>query len=151
MPPETPADPGLDPDDLATTLRVLAQLHELDQEHPDYVTVRRATSHMFKASKQARRRALRQEVLDADGAWVRLRNWGTPETSPSLVVQRGLPAELERRLEGSVLEEGAPQWQVGWPQPGCVRVPVRAGDELMGELGVFRQSSWNFFACDCCG
>ena len=68
MPPETPASPGLDPDDLAATLRVLAQLHEFDREHPDYIAVRQATSHMFKASKVARRRELRQQVQDADRA-----------------------------------------------------------------------------------
>ncbi|WP_348787196.1 SDR family NAD(P)-dependent oxidoreductase [Leifsonia sp. NPDC080035] len=83
MPPETPADtpvaPGLDPDDLATTLRVLAQLHELDNDHPDFVRVRRATGHMFKAVKQARRRELRDAVLEADRAVVAATATGAPD------------------------------------------------------------------------
>ncbi|MGO4299619.1 SDR family NAD(P)-dependent oxidoreductase [Leifsonia sp. RAF41] len=79
MPPETPAPSGLDPDDLAATLRVLAQLHELDREHPDYVTVRQATSHMFKASKVARRRELRQRVQDADRAVIAATATGAPD------------------------------------------------------------------------
>ncbi|MFP3464786.1 SDR family NAD(P)-dependent oxidoreductase [Leifsonia sp. SIMBA_070] len=79
MPPESPADPGLDPDDLAVTLRVLQQLHELDQEHPDYVTVRRATAHMFKASKQARKRELRRQVAEADRAVIAATATGAPD------------------------------------------------------------------------
>ena len=46
---------GLDPDDLETTLRVLAQLDTMDDDHPHFVAVRRATAKMFKAAKQARR------------------------------------------------------------------------------------------------
>ena len=68
MPDETP--PAIDPDDLAATLRVLAQLHAVDREHPDFLAVRRATGHMFKAVKQARRRELREEVAAADRAVV---------------------------------------------------------------------------------
>ncbi len=79
MPPETPTAPGLDPDELATTLRVLAQLHELDKEHPDYVTVRQATSHMFKAVKQARRRELREQELAADRAVIAATATGAPD------------------------------------------------------------------------
>jgi len=79
VPPETPAAPGLDPDELATTLRVLERLHELDKDHPDYVTVRRATSHMFKASKQARRRELRAQELAADRAVIAATATGAPD------------------------------------------------------------------------
>ncbi|MDR6614223.1 SDR family NAD(P)-dependent oxidoreductase [Leifsonia sp. 1010] len=79
MPPETPASSGLDPDELAVTLRVLGQLHELDQEHPDYVTVRRATAHMFKASKQARKRELRAQVQAADRAVIAATATGAPD------------------------------------------------------------------------
>ena len=83
MPPETPLDTpasaGIHPDDLATTLRVLAQLHELDREHPDFVSVRRATGHMFKAVKQARRRELRDAVLEADRAVVAATATGAPD------------------------------------------------------------------------
>jgi len=79
VPPESPAAPGLDPDDLAATLRVLAQLHELDKEHPDYVAVRRATAHMFKASKVARRRELREQVQEADRAVIAATATGAPD------------------------------------------------------------------------
>ncbi|WP_431220740.1 SDR family NAD(P)-dependent oxidoreductase [Leifsonia xyli] len=79
MPPETPAPTGLDPDDLAATLRVLAQLHELDNEHPDFVAVRQATGHMFKAVKQERRRTLREQVAAADRAVIAATATGAPD------------------------------------------------------------------------
>ncbi|MET0843039.1 MAG: SDR family NAD(P)-dependent oxidoreductase [Mycetocola sp.] len=59
---------GIDPTDLETTLRVLASMNTLDEEHPDYVTVRRATAAMFKAVKRTRRRELRDEIANADKA-----------------------------------------------------------------------------------
>lgn len=83
MPPESstdgPAGSGISPDDLATTLRVLGALHELDNEHPDFVAVRRATGHMFKAVKQARRRQLREEELAADRAVIAATATGAPD------------------------------------------------------------------------
>ena len=69
---------GIDPEDLATTLRVLASLHLVNPHHPDYVAVRRATSHMFKAAKQARRRELRAEVIEADQAVIAATATGAP-------------------------------------------------------------------------
>ena len=59
---------GLDPADLATTLRVLSALHEIDQDHPDFITVRRATAAMFKAAKRVRRREIRDAIAEADRA-----------------------------------------------------------------------------------
>ncbi|NUU05708.1 SDR family NAD(P)-dependent oxidoreductase [Leifsonia sp. C5G2] len=79
MPPETPAASGIDPDDLAATLRVLERLHELEHDHPDFVAVRRATGHMFKAVKQERRRTLRQQVQDADKAVIAATATGAPD------------------------------------------------------------------------
>ena len=58
--------PGIDPEKLATALEVLAQLNELDEEHPDFLTVRRATAQMFKSVKKARRLELRAQVAEAD-------------------------------------------------------------------------------------
>ncbi|HEX4442294.1 MAG TPA: SDR family NAD(P)-dependent oxidoreductase [Galbitalea sp.] len=57
---------GIDPQKLAVTLEVLGILQELDEEHPDFLTVRRATAQMFKAVKKARRLELRAQVAEAD-------------------------------------------------------------------------------------
>ena len=52
--------PGVDPDDLATTLRVLDMLHELPPGHPDIQRVKRATGTMYNRVRKARRREARQ-------------------------------------------------------------------------------------------
>jgi NAD(P)-dependent dehydrogenase (short-subunit alcohol dehydrogenase family) len=70
---------GLDPDDLETTLRVLAQLSEIDNEHPDFITVRQATAKMFKAVKTERRRQVRDEIAAADRAVVAATATGAPD------------------------------------------------------------------------
>lgn len=70
---------GIDPDDLATTLRVLGALHGVDREHPDFIAVRQATSAMFKDVKRARRLELRAAVQEADKAVVALTATGAPD------------------------------------------------------------------------
>ena len=66
----SPADPtgGIDPRDLEVTLRVLSSLNELDEEHPDFITVRQATARMFKSVKQNRRLEKRAAIAEADRA-----------------------------------------------------------------------------------
>ncbi len=70
---------GIDPDDLATTLRVLGSLHEVGEDHPDFVAVRHATSRMVKAVKQTRRREKRAAIAEADGAVVAATATGAPD------------------------------------------------------------------------
>jgi NAD(P)-dependent dehydrogenase (short-subunit alcohol dehydrogenase family) len=70
---------AIDPADLETTLRVLAELERLDEEHPDFVSVRRATAKMFKAVKRVRRRQIRDAVAAADRAVVQSTATGAPD------------------------------------------------------------------------
>ncbi|MCA1942339.1 MAG: SDR family NAD(P)-dependent oxidoreductase [Yonghaparkia sp.] len=75
-----PSDhPAIDPDDLAATLRVLSTLHELDHEHPDFIAVRHATAHMFRAVKVHRRMTKRAEVRAADTAVIEATATGSPD------------------------------------------------------------------------
>ncbi|EON22509.1 MULTISPECIES: SDR family NAD(P)-dependent oxidoreductase [Nocardioides] len=74
----SPHDAGLDPEDLAATLRVLQQLHTLPPEHPDHVTVKRAASHMYKAIKAERKLTKRAEELAHDRAVTELTATGSP-------------------------------------------------------------------------
>jgi NAD(P)-dependent dehydrogenase (short-subunit alcohol dehydrogenase family) len=69
----------LDPDDLEATLRVLAQLTEIDDQHPDFVAVRQATAKMFKAVRRHRRDTLRAEEAAADRAVVAATATGAPD------------------------------------------------------------------------
>jgi NAD(P)-dependent dehydrogenase (short-subunit alcohol dehydrogenase family) len=58
----------IDPDDLSVTLRVLSSVHELADDHPDFLAVRRATASMFKSIKHERRRSTRDAIARADQA-----------------------------------------------------------------------------------
>ena len=82
--PETPKPSelppsGIDPDDLATTLRVLDGMAGLDESHPDFVAVRRATAAMFKAVKKVRRREIRDAIAAADRAVIAATATGAPD------------------------------------------------------------------------
>lgn len=79
MPSDQSDAAGIDPDDLETTLRVLSTLHELDHEHPDFIAVRHATAHMFRAVKVHRRLTKRAEVLAADKAVIEATATGSPD------------------------------------------------------------------------
>lgn len=73
-----PAEQGIDPEDLATAVRVLNRLHELPSDHPDIVTVKRAASHMYKALKHERRARKRAAELAADRAVTEATATGSP-------------------------------------------------------------------------
>ncbi|GGI98878.1 SDR family NAD(P)-dependent oxidoreductase [Streptomyces brasiliensis] len=60
--------PGIDPGRLAVCLSVLAELDELDVDHPDAITVRRATSHLYRTVKQRRRQERRAAKTAHDKA-----------------------------------------------------------------------------------
>jgi len=72
-------EPGIDPDDLEVTLRVLASLHEVGEDHDDFVRVRNATAHMIKAVKQQRRSDRRAAIYEADRAMVEATATGAPD------------------------------------------------------------------------
>ncbi|WP_440708109.1 SDR family NAD(P)-dependent oxidoreductase [Herbiconiux sp. YIM B11900] len=84
MPTDNPDSPdpqrrAIDPDELAVALKVIAQIVELDEQHPDFVSVRRATAKMFKAVKVQRRRELRAEIADADKRVIAATATGAPD------------------------------------------------------------------------
>jgi NAD(P)-dependent dehydrogenase (short-subunit alcohol dehydrogenase family) len=69
---------GIDPEDLAVTVRVLQQLHHLPDDHPDIRTVKHAASHMYKALKRERRTRKREAELAADRAVTEATATGSP-------------------------------------------------------------------------
>jgi NAD(P)-dependent dehydrogenase (short-subunit alcohol dehydrogenase family) len=73
------AEPAIDPNDLATCLRVLAAAEALPPEHPDAVAVRRATGRLFKTVKRERRIARRDAISAADRAVVAATATGSPQ------------------------------------------------------------------------
>ena len=81
----------VDPDDLATTLRILDSMTELDEEDPDFVTVRRATARMFKEVKRVRRRELRDVAAAEDAAVIAATATGASDRIDDET--RGIPLE----------------------------------------------------------
>ncbi|MBF6353414.1 SDR family NAD(P)-dependent oxidoreductase [Nocardia higoensis] len=72
------AENSIDPDELATCLRVLEQAAELDKDHADSIAVQRAVGHMFKKLKQRRREEARRKVAENDKAVVAATATGSP-------------------------------------------------------------------------
>jgi len=83
---------GVDPVELQIALRVLAQLDEVDQQHPDYKTVRRATANMFKSAKKVRRLEKRALIADADRSVVAATATGAPDRIDDET--RGIPLAI---------------------------------------------------------
>jgi NAD(P)-dependent dehydrogenase (short-subunit alcohol dehydrogenase family) len=71
--------PGIGPEDLATCLRVLAELDSIPVEHPDAIAIRRATGRIFKTVKKRRRDEKRDAIAIADRAVVAATATGSPE------------------------------------------------------------------------
>ena len=71
--------PGIEPDELARCLRVLARAEALPPEHPDAVAIRRATGRIFKTVKRARRNERRDAIAAADRTVVAATATGSPQ------------------------------------------------------------------------
>ncbi len=94
--PENPdadrVDPsGIDPRELEITLKVLAQMPSVDERHPDYITVRRATAQMFKSAKKERRLEKRAQIAEADRSVIAATATGAPDRIDDET--RGIPLE----------------------------------------------------------
>ncbi|MCU1411090.1 MAG: family oxidoreductase [Rhodoglobus sp.] len=109
MPSETPPSEssGIDPADLEVALRVLAQMADVDQEHPDFVTVRQATAKMFKAVKKERRLEKRAGIADADRSVIAATATGAPDRIDDET--RGVPiaTRLETPTAGELIKPRA--------------------------------------------
>lgn len=73
------ATTGVNPEQLAIALAVIAQTEQLPPEHPDAVAVRRATARIFKGVRNARRAERRDAISSADRAVVAATATGSPQ------------------------------------------------------------------------
>ena len=74
------------------TLEVLADLDQLDERHPDFIAVRRATARMFKSVKKSRRDSKRSQIAEADRAVVAATATGAPDRIDDET--RGIPLSV---------------------------------------------------------
>jgi NAD(P)-dependent dehydrogenase (short-subunit alcohol dehydrogenase family) len=91
---------GIDPADLATCLRVFAQLDDLPLDHPDAVSIRVATAQIYKTVKQRRRREAKEAQLAHDQAV-------TASTAT------GAPGRIDDETEGLPLSSGTQEHTAG--------------------------------------
>jgi NAD(P)-dependent dehydrogenase (short-subunit alcohol dehydrogenase family) len=77
-PEEVEYGPGIDPERLALCLDVLAELDELDVDHPDAITVRQAVGGVFRTLKQRRRQEMRARKTANDRAVTAATATGAP-------------------------------------------------------------------------
>jgi NAD(P)-dependent dehydrogenase (short-subunit alcohol dehydrogenase family) len=98
------AESAIDPADLAVTLRVLESMASIDEEHPDFITVRRATAKMFKSVKKERRLDKRATIADADRAVVAATATGAPDRIDDET--RGIPlaTSAEAPIAGTLIK-----------------------------------------------
>ena len=87
-------DSAIDRADLETCLRVLGDLDALPVEHPDAVSVRRATAAVFKTVKLRRRAQRRAAVLAREGA-------------VTAATATGAPGRIDDETQGLPLVSGA--------------------------------------------
>ena len=108
MPPEDqPAPSGIDPADLATTLRVIDEIARVDPAHPDFLAVRRATAHLFKTIKLERRLERRTRIQEHDRAVVAATATGAPDRIDDET--RGIPLAATTALPtAGVLRKARP-------------------------------------------
>ncbi|MGP3770130.1 SDR family NAD(P)-dependent oxidoreductase [Streptomyces sp. SDT5-1] len=95
--PEAEFGPGIDPERLAVCLSVLAELDTIDVDHPDAITVRRATAGIYRTVKQRRRQERRAAKTAHDKA--------VTEATATGSAQR-IDDETEGILPSSRTEEG---------------------------------------------
>jgi len=108
VPPEDqPAPSGIDPADLATTLRVIDEIARVDPAHPDFLAVRRATAHLFKTIKLERRLERRTRIQEHDRAVVAATATGAPDRIDDET--RGIPLAATTALPtAGVLRKARP-------------------------------------------
>ena len=94
MPSNSSADSSgaIDPTELQVTLRVLAAMDAIDEEHPDFIAVRQATARMFKSVKRNRRLEKRAVIAEADRAVVANTATGAPDRIDDET--RGIPLAI---------------------------------------------------------
>ncbi|MBL1086087.1 SDR family NAD(P)-dependent oxidoreductase [Streptomyces actinomycinicus] len=89
--------PGIDPERLAVCLSVLEELDRIEVDHPDAITVRRATSHIYRVVKQRRRQERRAAKTAHDRAVTEATATGSAER---------IDDETEGILPSSKIEAG---------------------------------------------
>ncbi|MFC0602381.1 SDR family NAD(P)-dependent oxidoreductase [Streptomyces palmae] len=94
------AQQGIDPERLAVCLSVLAELDELPIDHPDAITVRRATSGIYRTVKQRRRQERRAAKTAHDRSVTEATATGAADRIDDETVGRALTSSVTTEIAG---------------------------------------------------
>ncbi|MET8009324.1 SDR family NAD(P)-dependent oxidoreductase [Streptomyces sp. NPDC005271] len=93
-------EPGIDPERLATCLSVLEELDRLPVDHPDAITVRRATSGIYRMVKQRRRQERRAAKTANDKAVTEATATGAADRIDDETLGRALTTSVTTEIAG---------------------------------------------------
>jgi NAD(P)-dependent dehydrogenase (short-subunit alcohol dehydrogenase family) len=103
-----PASPeALTPEEIQACLKVLGTIHEYDEEHPDFVAVRRATGKMFKAHRRFTRNQKRDAIADADRAVIAQTATAAPDRIDDETKGNKLKPSATGRIAGHLIRARA--------------------------------------------
>jgi NAD(P)-dependent dehydrogenase (short-subunit alcohol dehydrogenase family) len=103
-----PASPeALTPEEIQACLKVLGTIHEYDEEHPDFVAVRRATGKMFKAHRRFTRNQKRDAIADADRAVIAQTATAAPDRIDDETKGNKLKPSASGRIAGHLIRARA--------------------------------------------
>ncbi|MFF7651237.1 SDR family NAD(P)-dependent oxidoreductase [Streptomyces sp. NPDC007983] len=98
--PGTHAEPGIDPGRLATCLSVLEELDRLPVDHPDAITVRRATAGIYRTVKQRRRQERRAAKTANDKTVTEATATGAADRIDDETLGRALSSSVTTEIAG---------------------------------------------------
>lgn len=98
--PDERAEPGIDPERLATCLSVLEELDRLPVDHPDAITVRRATAGIYRTVKQRRRQERRAAKTANDKAVTEATATGAADRIDDETLGRALTSSATTEIAG---------------------------------------------------
>ncbi|MGW2325932.1 SDR family NAD(P)-dependent oxidoreductase [Streptomyces sp. NPDC001700] len=93
-------EPGIDPERLATCLSVLEELDRLPVDHPDAITVRRATAGIYRTVKQRRRSERRAAKTANDKAVTEATATGAADRIDDETLGRALASSVTTEIAG---------------------------------------------------
>lgn len=99
-----PASGEIDAEELAIALRVLESAYLLPPDHPDFLTLRRATSSMFKQVRDVQRKRERTRVAEADRAVIEATATGAPDRIDDETRGRDLTTSVRTQTAGELIK-----------------------------------------------
>ncbi|MDQ2621567.1 MAG: SDR family NAD(P)-dependent oxidoreductase [Actinomycetota bacterium] len=97
----------IDPEDLATCLRVIEQLDRISPEHPDSITVQQRAAGLYKSVKKRRKQQKRRQVVEHDARITALTATAAPDRIDDETAGLPLVSNAKGATAGTLIESRA--------------------------------------------